>query len=36
MLGMLMAFSHHNARDQIIAQRFPEEPESELKLEAVE
>jgi cell division protein FtsW (lipid II flippase) len=36
MLGMLMAFSHRNAHDQIIAQRFPEEPESELKLEAVE
>jgi cell division protein FtsW len=36
MLGMLMAFSHRNARDQILAQRFPETPESELKLEAVE
>jgi cell division protein FtsW (lipid II flippase) len=36
MLGMLMAFSHRNARDQMIAQRFPETPESDLKLEAVE
>ncbi len=36
MLGMLMAFSHRNARDQIIAKRYPETRESELKLEAVE
>jgi cell division protein FtsW (lipid II flippase) len=36
MLGMLMAFSHRNARDKAVAQRFPEQPESELKLEAVE
>ena len=36
MLGMLMAFSHRNARDQILAKRFPEVAESELKLEAVE
>jgi cell division protein FtsW (lipid II flippase) len=36
MLGMLMAFSHRNARDQMIAQRYPETPQSELKLEAVE
>jgi cell division protein FtsW (lipid II flippase) len=36
MLGMLMAFSHRNASDQVLARVYPEEPESELKLEAVE
>jgi hypothetical protein len=37
MLGMLMAFSHRNARDQALAKRFPEAGEpSSLKLEAVE
>lgn len=36
MLGMLMAFSHRNARDKAVAERFPEQPESGLKLEAVE
>jgi cell division protein FtsW (lipid II flippase) len=36
MLGMLMAFSNRNARDKAVAQRFPQERESGLKLEAVE
>jgi cell division protein FtsW (lipid II flippase) len=37
MLGMLMAFSHRNARDQVLAKKFPEAGEpSSLKLEAVE
>ncbi len=36
MLGMLMAFSHRNARDRVIAERPPEKPVSPLKLEAVE
>ena len=37
MLGMLMAFSHRNARDQALAKKFPEAGEpSSLKLEAVE
>jgi cell division protein FtsW (lipid II flippase) len=36
MLGMLMAFSNRNARDKAVAQRFPQQTESGLKLEAVE
>lgn len=37
MLGMLMAFSHRNARDQALAKGFPQTREaSSLKLEAVE
>jgi len=37
MLGMLMAFSHRNARDQALAKKFPQAGEpSSLKLEAVE
>ena len=37
MLGMLMAFSHRNARDQALAKKFPEAGEpSSLKLEAVQ
>jgi cell division protein FtsW (lipid II flippase) len=36
MLGMLMAFSHRNARDRILATRAPAEQPSSLKLEAVE
>jgi cell division protein FtsW (lipid II flippase) len=37
MLGMLMAFSHRNARDQALAKKFPQARESSsLKLEAVE
>ncbi|HYJ84805.1 MAG TPA: FtsW/RodA/SpoVE family cell cycle protein [Pyrinomonadaceae bacterium] len=37
MLGMLMAFSHRNARDQALAKPFPQAGEpSSLKLEAVE
>src|SRR5918995_1274099 len=36
MLGMLMAFSHRNARDQALAKKFPQASEpSSLKLEAV-
>jgi cell division protein FtsW (lipid II flippase) len=36
MLGMLMAFSHRNARDQALAKKFPTTRESPLKLEAVQ
>jgi cell division protein FtsW (lipid II flippase) len=36
MLGMLMAFSHRNARDTILAKAPGVEPRSTLKLEAVE
>jgi len=36
MLGMLMAFSHRNARDKILARRGPTESRSSLKLEAVQ
>ncbi|HKO98288.1 MAG TPA: FtsW/RodA/SpoVE family cell cycle protein [Pyrinomonadaceae bacterium] len=36
MLGMLMAFSHRNARDQALAKKFPQASESSLKLEAVQ
>ncbi|MEK6283211.1 MAG: FtsW/RodA/SpoVE family cell cycle protein [Acidobacteriota bacterium] len=36
MLGMLMAFSHRNARDQALAKKFPQVSVSSLKLEAVE
>jgi cell division protein FtsW (lipid II flippase) len=36
MLGMLMAFSHRNARDNILARRGPAESQSSLKLEAVQ
>lgn len=36
MLGMMMAFSHRNASDLVIARKYPEERESSLKLEAVE
>lgn len=36
MLGMLMAFSHRNARDQALAKKFPQASESPLKLEAVQ
>ncbi len=36
MLGMLMAFSHRNASDRALARKYREEPESSLKLEAVE
>ncbi len=36
MLGMLMAFSHRNARDRVLAKGPKGEPLSELKLEAVE
>jgi cell division protein FtsW (lipid II flippase) len=36
MLGMLMAFSHRNARDRILAGRGPTESRSSLKLEAVQ
>jgi cell division protein FtsW (lipid II flippase) len=36
MLGMLMAFSHRNARDQALAKQFPQANESPLKLEAVQ
>jgi cell division protein FtsW (lipid II flippase) len=36
MLGMLMAFSHRNARDQALAKQFPQASESSLKLEAVQ
>ena len=37
MLGMLMAFSHRNARDQALAKKFPQGGEpSSLRLEAVE
>jgi cell division protein FtsW (lipid II flippase) len=36
MLGMLMAFSHRNARDKILARRGPAESQSSLKLEAVQ
>src|SRR5882762_9631096 len=36
MLGMLMAFSHRNARDKVLAERGPAESRSSLKLEAVQ
>jgi len=36
MLGMLMAFSHRNARDRVLASRPGSQPRSSLKLEAVE
>jgi cell division protein FtsW (lipid II flippase) len=36
MLGMLLAFSHRNAKDRVIAERPPEKVVSPLKLEAVE
>jgi len=36
MLGMLMAFSHRNARDRVLADRRPAESRSPLKLEAVQ
>ena len=36
MLGMLMAFSHRNARDRVLADRGPAESRSSLKLEAVQ
>ena len=36
MLGMLMAFSHRNARDSMLAKTPSGAPRSELKLEAVE
>lgn len=36
MLGMLMAFSHRNARDRALAKKFPETRESSVKLEAVQ
>lgn len=36
MLGMLMAFSHRNARDKVLARRGPTESRSSLKLEAVQ
>ena len=36
MLGMLMAFSHRNARDRVVAERSPTESRSSLKLEAVQ
>ena len=36
MLGMLMAFSHRNARDTMLAKGPSSEPRSSLKLEAVE
>ena len=36
MLGMLMAFSHRNARDRALAKQYPQTRESSLKLEAVE
>lgn len=36
MLGMLMAFSHRNAGDRMLASRAPNRSSSSLKLEAVE
>ena len=36
MLGMLMAFSHRNARDSMLAKRTPREEPSTLNLEAVQ
>jgi cell division protein FtsW (lipid II flippase) len=36
MLGMLMAFSHRNARDRVLAKGLGHQPRSSLKLEAVE
>src|SRR6266542_1972568 len=36
MLGMLMAFSHRNARDRVLAKGPGSQPRSSLKLEAVE
>lgn len=36
MLGMLMAFSHRNARDTMLAKAPSSQPRSSLKLEAVE
>jgi cell division protein FtsW (lipid II flippase) len=36
MLGMLMAFSHRNAGDRLLASRAPNRSSSSLKLEAVE
>jgi cell division protein FtsW (lipid II flippase) len=36
MLGMLMAFSHRNARDRVVAERGRSESRSSLKLEAVQ
>src|SRR6266566_907863 len=36
MLGMLMAFSHRNARDRVLAKGPGGQPRSSLKLEAVE
>jgi hypothetical protein len=36
MLGMLMAFSHRNAVDASAMARVKRDPESSIKLEAVE
>lgn len=36
MLGMLMAFSHRNAGDKLLASRAPNRPPSSINLEAVE
>jgi hypothetical protein len=36
MLGMLMAFSHRNAKDAKAMARVKREPESDLDLEAVQ
>lgn len=36
MLGMLMAFSHRNARDRMVTERPPAQPRSPVKLEAVQ
>ncbi len=36
MLGMLMAFSHRNSRDSMLAKRAPREQPSSLNLEAVQ
>jgi hypothetical protein len=36
MLGMLMAFSHRNARDRLVTERPLSQPLSSVKLEAVE
>jgi cell division protein FtsW (lipid II flippase) len=36
MLGMLMAFSHRNSRDRVIAERIKREETSSLNLEAVQ
>jgi cell division protein FtsW (lipid II flippase) len=36
MLGMLMAFSHRNSRDKMLADRAPTRSPSMVKLEAVQ